>query len=119
MILIVEDNDVMRELLKTLLQNDGHEVILAHDGAEAVQRYKTEGEKIQLIITDIEMPNLNGVEAYRQIKKLNPGAKAIFVSGTLDKRLQEQLRNEGNQGFFQKPYEPADLLAKIREMLGE
>jgi CheY-like chemotaxis protein len=119
MILIVEDNDAMRELLKTLLQSDGHEVILAHDGMEAVEQYKTEGKKIELVITDIEMPYLNGVETYRQIKKMNSEAKVIFVSGAMNRRLEEQLQREGIQGFFQKPYAPADILAKVREILGE
>ena len=119
MILIVEDNDAMRELLKTLLQNDGHEVLSAHDGLEAVRLYKTAREKIELVITDVEMPNLSGVEAFRQIKKMNPGAKVIFVSGAMNRRLEEQLQNEGIQAFFQKPYAPADILTKIREILGE
>ncbi|MGA9406495.1 MAG: response regulator [Bacteroidota bacterium] len=119
MILIVEDNDTMRELLKTFLQSDGHNVISAHDGAEAVELYKTEGKKIELVITDIEMPNLNGVEAYRQIKKMNPEAKVIFVSGVLNTQLEEQLQREGIQGFLRKPYAPTDMLAKVREILGE
>ncbi|MGA7161468.1 MAG: response regulator [Bacteroidota bacterium] len=118
MILIVEDNDAMRELLKTILQNDGHMVISASDGLEAIEYYKTEGKKIELIITDIEMPKLNGVEAYRQIKKINSGVKVIFVSGTLNKKLEEQLKTDGIVGFFQKPYAPADILTKVREILG-
>ncbi len=117
MILIVEDDDAMRELLRTLLHSEGHEVISAQDGIEAVQQYKTHGEKIQLVITDIEMPNLKGIEAYRQIKTMDPEAKVIFVSGALNTRLQEQLQSEGVQGFFQKPFVPADILAKVREML--
>ena len=65
------------------------------------------------------MPNLNGVEAYRQIKKMNPEAKVIFVSGVLNTQLEEQLQREGIQGFLRKPYAPTDMLAKVREILGE
>ena len=118
MILIVEDNNVMRELLKSLLISEGHEVLSAHDGLEAVELYKTEGEKIDIVITDVEMPNLSGVEAYRQIKRINPEAKVIFVTGAMNGRLKKQLQNEGIQGFFQKPYSPNDILAKVREILG-
>jgi CheY-like chemotaxis protein len=119
MILIAEDNDAMRELLKTLLHGDGHEVISAQDGMEAVQQYKTHGKKIQLFITDVEMPNLDGVEAYRQIKIMDPEAKVIFVSGALNTRLEKQLESEGIQAFFQKPYVPAEILKKAREILGK
>ena len=70
------------------------------------------------MITDIEMPKINGVEVYRQIKKMNPLIKIIFTSGALTGRLEKQLRDEGVENFFRKPYEPADLLTRIREMIG-
>lgn len=117
MILVAEDNEPMRELLKVLLLNEGYQVISARDGIEAVQQYKTYRANIQVVITDLEMPKLDGVGAYRQIKSIDPGVKVIFVSGAPDTQTRNQLHREGVQHFFPKPYMPAELLATIRKLL--
>ncbi|HTR82129.1 MAG TPA: response regulator [Bacteroidota bacterium] len=117
MILIAEDNEVMRELLKTLLLNEGYRVIAAQDGAEAVAAFERHKKDIRLVITDIEMPNLDGVAAYREMKHINPELDVFFASGTLDKALEDRLRAEGVRYFFHKPYAPAEILEKVREIM--
>jgi two-component system cell cycle sensor histidine kinase/response regulator CckA len=118
MILIIEDDEIMRGLLKTFLLGAGYQVICTVDGIEGVEAYKTHRRNIQLVVSDLEMPKLNGVGAYRKIKAMNPDVKVIFVSGYIDPHLQRELQSEGVQEFVCKPYSPDDILGAVRKALG-
>jgi two-component system cell cycle sensor histidine kinase/response regulator CckA len=118
MILIIEDDEIMRTLLKTFLLGAGYQVISTVDGIEGVEAYETHRRNIQLVVSDLEMPNLNGVGAYRKIKAMNPDVKVIFVSGNIDPHLQRQLQSEGVRYFIRKPYSPDEILGAVREALG-
>ena len=118
MILIIEDDEIMRSLLKTFLLGAGYQVICTVDGIKGVEAYETHRRNIQLVVSDLEMPNLNGVGAYRKIKAMNPDVKVIFVSGYIDPHLQRQLQSEGVQHFIRKPYSPDEILGAVHEALG-
>ncbi|HLF20386.1 MAG TPA: response regulator [Bacteroidota bacterium] len=118
MILIIEDDEIMRSLLKTFLLGAGYEVMSTVDGIEGVDAYETNKRNIQLVVSDLQMPNLNGVGAFRKIKAMNPDVKVIFVSGYIDPHLQRQLQSEGVQKFIRKPYSPDEILGAVREALG-
>lgn len=118
MILIIEDDEIMRNLLKTFLLGAGYQVICTVDGIEGVDAYETHRRNIQLVVSDLEMPNLNGAGAYRKIKAMNPDVKVIFVSGYIEPHLQRQLQSEGVQHFIRKPYSPDEILGAVREALG-
>jgi DNA-binding response OmpR family regulator len=92
-------------------------VILAHDGMHAVERFKENRESVDIIVMDIVMPKKSGMEAYQEIKKINPEAKVLFMSGY----SQELLRNKGiiniGEDVIIKPVQPMELARKVRRML--
>ena len=117
-ILIAEDNDEVRDLIKTVLTEYGYSIIEAIDGEDAIDRSQ-EAEGIGLIILDTVMPKKNGREVYDEIIRIKPGIKVLFTSGYtrdvfLDKGIEDKKVN-----FLQKPILPDALLRKVREVLDE
>ena len=117
MILVIEDNEAMCNLLATILRKDGYDVLCMYDGAEAVKAFELCKQHVKLVISDLQLPTLDGVETFRSIKSINPEIKAIFVSGYFDERSRRQLQEEGVQHFISKPYMPDDILAPVHEVL--
>lgn len=116
-ILIAEDDDSIRQLGITILNNYGYRVVEATDGHDAVAKFMENRNDIALVVLDRIMPKMNGKEAWQQIKALKPEIKAIFLSGYAeDIFTSEGTQNEGVV-FIQKPASPQELLQKIRELL--
>jgi CheY-like chemotaxis protein len=116
-ILVAEDHDDSRRLIREVLESNGYSVIEAVDGADAVQKFTNYMDQIALLIVDVEMPRKNGLETYNEIKKIQPAMRVLFMSGytgdiVLDKGIQEKEYN-----FIAKPLSPNTLLVKIREIL--
>ncbi len=118
-ILVVEDQDDLRAILRDFLSASGYEVIEAEDGGEGVA--KARSERPDLILMDIQMPVLDGYEATRQIKALTGLAATpiIAVSSFAMKGDEEKARTSGCDGYVTKPYSPAALLRLIRGYLAE
>jgi CheY-like chemotaxis protein len=119
MILVVEDDEMMRDLLQLLLTAEGYKVICAEDGFGAIQLYEKLGKEIRLIVSDFELPGLNGLEVYRRIKRMNPDAKAIFVSGYLNEKLKTELQGKGVRHFISKPFGAEEVITSVRDLLAE
>ena len=108
----------MRYVLTTILEGQGYTVIEAMDGDDAIKTYREYQEDIDLIILDVVMPGRNGNEILDDIARIDPSAKAIFVSGyTGDVVIDKGIQSE-NVDFLQKPLSIEALLAKVREVLG-
>ncbi|MBI3363582.1 MAG: PAS domain S-box protein [Ignavibacteriae bacterium] len=116
-ILLVEDEEMLRTLVKTLLEAKGYVVITAENGLEAVEQYKQFHEKISVVVTDIGLPRLGGWDAFLAMKKIDQGIKAIFASGYLDPNLRDEIVVNGGKHFIQKPYVPAELLKIVRKTI--
>ncbi len=116
-ILVAEDEDMMRDLLVEMLDSGGYEVITAENGKEALNIYRDQFDKIDLVILDMVMPELNGPEAFRKLKEINPEVKVLFSSGYDEQTQSQDILNEGVLGFLQKPYGVNDLLNKIRTLI--
>jgi PAS domain S-box-containing protein len=116
-ILLAEDDAVVRQLCSVVLREFGYTVVEALDGAEAVELFRARGGKIDLCILDVIMPRMNGKEAYEEIRRLRPGAKALFVSGYTADIVHRKGILQPDMHFLCKPVSPQDLLAKIREVL--
>ena len=117
-ILVVEDTEDNRQILRDLLGAAGFEMIEAEDGAAGVAA--AEREKPDLILMDIQLPVMDGYEATRRIKA-NPELKHIPIIAVTSYALsgdEEKARAAGCDGYVTKPFSPRQLLAKVREHLG-
>ena len=118
-ILVVEDQEDLRGILRDLLTGSGYEVAEAANGRDGVAKAKS--ERPDLILMDIQLPVLDGYDATRQIKA-DPGLRAtpiIAVSSFAMKSDEEKARASGCEHYITKPYSPLQLLRMIRSFLGE
>lgn len=116
-ILVAEDEEVIRELLTEMLSDEGYRVLVAEDGKKALDIYSREGSSVDLVILDMIMPEVNGIEAFRKLKQLDPRVKILLSSGYTQESEAQSILNEGALGFIQKPYAVNELLSKIRSIL--
>jgi two-component system cell cycle response regulator DivK len=117
-ILVVEDTEDNRQILRDLLSTAGYDMVEAHDGAEGVAM--AAAHKPDLILMDIQMPVMDGYEATRRIKA-DPALKSIPVIAVTSYALsgdEEKTRAAGCDGYIAKPFSPRQMLAKVREVLG-
>ncbi len=116
-ILLVEDEEMISRIASILLKGMGHEVEVAVNGRDAVDKFIDHGSYIDVIIMDMVMPEMSGSEAFLEMKKLNPKVKVVLTSGyTVDKEAQKIL-DAGAAGFLQKPYRKAQLSQVIEQAL--
>jgi PAS domain S-box-containing protein len=116
-ILLVEDDPSILQLADLILRKFGYEVILAEDGAEAVEKFNTYKEKIAIIVMDMIMPRKSGKEAYEEIRKVRPDIKTLFMSGYSPDLLQNKGILETGEEVLIKPFQPLDLVRKVRSVL--
>ena len=117
-ILVVEDTEDNRQILRDLLGMAGYDMIEANDGAEGVAQ--ATAHKPDLILMDIQMPVMDGYEATRRIKA-NPELKMIPIVAVTSYALsgdEAKARAAGCDGYIAKPYSPRQMLAKVREIVG-
>jgi len=116
-ILVVDDEENVRDLIEDQLKLLGYKVILASEGQEAIKIYKERHREIDLILLDMIMPQLSGKETFFKLKKINPELKVLLVSGfSQDVKATEVLR-QGAIGFIQKPFKIQDLSEIINKKL--
>jgi CheY-like chemotaxis protein len=120
LILVADDEEMLRTLATMFLEGEGFRVLEACDGAECVQKYQELGPaEVALVVLDKVMPRMNGVEAFREIRRLNPAAKVILSSGSVDSTIISQLLSEGLSASISKPYSTTQFLATVRRVLDE
>ncbi len=118
-LLIVEDEDVIRDLVKENLLEKGYTVLEARDGKEALQVYSAQRESIAIVISDMGLPKLSGYDLFLEIKSMNPRVRMVLASGYLEPELKSEILKAGVRDFIQKPYTPSILLRSIREVLDD
>jgi two-component system, cell cycle sensor histidine kinase and response regulator CckA len=116
-ILLVEDDDEIRELGAGLLNEFGYEVITANNGREALKIYEREGAGISLIILDLIMPVMDGRQCLAEILRINPNARVVIASGYSETGPVNGVMAAGAKGFIQKPYTMRQLLTTVRQIL--
>jgi two-component system chemotaxis response regulator CheY len=115
-ILVVEDSDVMRRQLVGLFMAHGLEVVAsAANGTEAIQLFKLKNPAV--VTMDLKMPMMDGYEATREIKKINPDAKVIIVSQVIEKDMILQALKSGASEFVAKPVQPERLIQLVDRLL--
>ncbi|MEY2547698.1 MAG: hypothetical protein QOD64_280 [Verrucomicrobiota bacterium] len=117
-ILLVEDEDMLRDLGVSILESEGFRVLPAKDGVEAVALFETHNDEIGLVVCDLGLPRLGGREAFLKMKESRPGVRAIVASGYLEPAIRSEMLKAGVIDTIQKPYDFNDLLAKIRSIIG-
>lgn len=118
-ILLVEDEEALLALVRRTLESKGYRVITAHDGLEALDFYQRHADQIAVVVSDMGLPKLGGWEAAQKMKKINDKAKIILASGFLEPGRKEKLVKDGMNHFIQKPYNPNQVLAKVREVIDQ
>ena len=117
-ILLVDDQEPVREVAKDMLEALGYEVITAADGLEGISRYRDLWREIDLVILDMVMPNLSGGDCFRRMKEINPKARVVLSSGySMDGAIQDVM-NEGILAFIQKPYRLEELSRVVGTAVG-
>jgi PAS domain S-box-containing protein len=115
-ILVVDDEPGLRETTAALLQKRGWTVRLAEDGQDALEQLESD-PAVDVVLLDLTMPRVDGLQALPRIQELAPGARVILSSGYTSQELHGLLRDLGAAGFLQKPYGAAELEAALRKAL--
>lgn len=116
-ILVIEDEELLRDLLFQLLSARGYQVLLAADGLQGLAIFETHAEQIDLVVSDLGLPGLPGEKVFQSIRAQNRPTRFLFTSGYFDPQLKAALLLDGGCQFLQKPYQPDLLLQKIRDSL--
>jgi len=117
-VLLVEDEEIVRNLVREILKNFGYKVLEAAEGNEALSVCQTYPDTIHLLLTDTIMPGMGGIELKARIIKLRPEIKLLFMSGYTDDSLTVGGVLDPKIAFIEKPFTPDSLVRKIREVLG-
>ncbi|RPH35145.1 response regulator, partial [bacterium] len=118
-IFIVDDEDMIRSLVKDILAAKGYNVLAAPDGTTAAAMYKEHWRSIDLVILDMIMPGMGGRETMEKLKEINPNVRAILSTGYSDDDRARDLMALGVKVFLQKPYRTEELSTAVRKVLDE
>ncbi len=118
-VLLVDDETMVLEVGKAILQRLGHEVITAQNGDEALDQYLRQGDNIGCVVLDLTMPGMDGQETFRQLRKLAPEIPVIIASGLSGDQVAGQFAGIPATAVIQKPYQIADLSATIQNLLND
>jgi CheY-like chemotaxis protein/phage host-nuclease inhibitor protein Gam len=112
-ILFVEDEELLLELTVTTLESHGYEVLSARNGLEALEIFQREQTRIQLVLSDLGLPKLGGLELLQKIKSLAPDVRMIITTGYVPPEVRTKLTSAGAAEILEKPYKIADLLKAV------
>ena len=113
LILVVDDEDTVRTVSARLLEALGFSVILAHDGGEAVEKFKARRSEIRAVLMDLTMPHMNGEEAFRHLRAIDPDVRVLLMSGFSEQEAVNRFTGKGLSGFIEKPFRSESLRAKL------
>jgi len=116
-ILLVEDETVLRESVRDWLIEDGYDIEVAEDGEEALEKIKK--EKYGVIVLDLKLPGIDGLQLFEQAKELRPETKGVIITAYPSKETQQKAQRLGLLDYLAKPFKVEDLEKLITEALGE
>lgn len=116
-VLLVDDASFMRMMLKNILVGSGYEVVgEAENGAKAIEQFKA--LKPDLVMMDIIMPEMGGIDAVRELVKINPSAKILMCSSMGQQSLVVEAIQAGAKDFIVKPFQPSNVIEAVKKALG-
>ncbi|MFW6080972.1 MAG: ATP-binding protein [Desulfosalsimonas sp.] len=116
-LLLVEDNDQVRELALTVLKRQGYKVLTAEKGSEAISLLNTLDEPVHLLLTDVVMPEIDGINLYERIRGLFPEIKVLYMSGYPREVIIRHGAVDHGENFISKPFSIKELSSKVRQLL--
>jgi signal transduction histidine kinase len=118
-ILVVEDEEIVRDLVCAVLEEQGYNVLCAADGLEALEMAENFDGAIHLLVTDVIMPHMNGPELAAKLSRVRPGTKVLYVSGYSDNDIGDHGVLNPRFELLQKPFTPQTLARKVRDVIHE
>ena len=116
-VLVVDDEEGVLYVVRTMLETFGFIVLTARNGLEAVSKFREHSDKIALVILDVTMPEMDGEETLGELVKIRQDVRVILTSGYSESDLTQRFSGRGLSGFIQKPYALSELIEKVREVL--
>ena len=116
-ILLVEDEEGLRALNARGLASRGYTVIEAGNGVEAIDLLERRGGNVDLVVSDVMMPEMDGPTMFKELRKRHPGVKVIFVSGYAEDAFQKSLPDPEKYDFLPKPFTLKQLVAQVKETM--
>ena len=115
--MLVEDEEVVRKVTVKTLKTFGYNVIESSNGNDAISLYKNKKNQIDILLTDVIMPKMDGRELVKQLLQIQPKMKFLYMSGYADDYIEKYKLLEEKAPFIKKPFAASDLTFKIREVL--
>ena len=118
-ILVVDDESHMLDTIQFILQSNGYAAVTARGGEEALERLaalRAAGRRVDLILTDLQMPGPTGLELVQRLRDAGVQAPVLVMTGYNDQETARRLRERGIEHFLDKPFEEGELLRRIREL---
>ncbi|MFH1550997.1 MAG: PAS domain-containing protein [Planctomycetota bacterium] len=116
-ILVVDDEEIIRAIIRQALTEAGYDVHVADSGADALTIFASEHKDIDLIILNVAMPGMNGAATFKKMREIDPSATVLVATGYAREGQALELLEQGANGFLQKPFSPAQLLRYVRHVL--
>ena len=119
LILLADDDAATREMVKRALESDGHRVHVTHDGSEALERVKSDGSSIEVLVSDVEMPLLDGIALAERAFVLQPNLRILLMSGFSDQLERAKTLKGPKVGTLSKPFTLDQVRESVRKLLRE
>lgn len=116
-ILLVDDEELVREVAQKMLEKMGFEVLVVEDGEEAIEAFKKQHQEISCVLLDMSMPRLSGRETFLELRNLDPHVRVILSSGYTEQEISAEFAGDNLTGFLQKPYVMQQLSEKLQDAL--
>ena len=115
-ILVIDDEEAIRSLVKQILEHFGYSVLLAADGSAGLESFKQFGDSIKAVLLDLTMPELDGVETFNELRRMSPDIQVVLMSGYSERDAVDRFAGDGPAAFVQKPFAPAELSAVFHRL---
>ena len=115
-ILVVDDSKLSRRMIRTILEGEGHEIVEAASGVEAIAAY--EEERPDLVLLDLVMDEMNGIEVLAKLNWLDPGARVLVATADIQASTVDIARRAGALGVMNKPFARGVVIREVRTALG-
>ena len=117
-VLVVDDEEMIRISAQRMIERAGFSVLTAGGGREAIRLFREHQNEVNCVLLDLTMPDLDGAETFRELRRIRPDVRVILTSGYSEEAATERFAGQGLAGFIQKPYQLETLIARIQEALG-